>query len=104
MDFAIIQTYGKQYTVAEGDVIKLSVRMEENSKTMNFDEVLLVHKDGKTVVGKPFISNASVAGEVVDQGRDRKIIIFKYKPKKRYRVTTRHPHHFSPLNISKNKP
>jgi len=100
--FAVIKTYGKQYKVAQGDVLKLPVRMQElKDKKITFSEVLLIDTNGEVKVGKPLIDNASVEGEVVDQGRDKKIIIFKYKSKKRYRLKKGHRQDFTRIKIAK---
>ena len=79
--YAIIATGGKQYTVAEGDEIFVEKLGLEEGASVTFDQVLLVN-DGKTRVGDPTVSGATVTGTVIKEGRARKIIVYKYKPKK----------------------
>ena len=83
--YAIIKTGGKQFRVEEGNVInveKLNAQVEEQ---VEFDKVLAVSKEGKMEVGTPLVEGAKVIGKVLEQGKAKKIIIFKYKAKKDYR-------------------
>ncbi len=105
MEFAVIQTGGKQYIVKPGDVIKVEKlagyddkRPEKGSK-ITFNEVLLVDDGDSTTVGAPFISGAKVMATLVEEGRDRKIAIHKYKPKVRYRKNMGHRQHYSMVKI-----
>ena len=75
--FAVIKTGGKQYTVSPEDVLKVEKLEGEAGETVVFDSVLLVGGEGEAQVGAPLVEGASVAAEIVDQGRGRKIIIFK---------------------------
>ena len=82
--YAVIETGGKQYRVQEGDVITVEKLNAEAGETVTFDKVLLM-SDGKEVkVGTPYLSEA-VTGSVVENGKGKKVIIFKYKAKKDYR-------------------
>ena len=85
--FAVIKTGGKQYIVREGDVLTLE-KLEGNADdTLTFSEVLLVADEGaeKVTVGAPFVSGAKIEGELIEQGKGKKIFIIKYKPKVHYR-------------------
>lgn len=83
---AIIETGGKQYTVEEGMEIFVE-KLEGNEKDkVTFDKVLML--DGK--VGRPYVDGAKVVGEIVKQGKQRKIKVFKYNPKKNYHKTQGH--------------
>ena len=80
--YAIIKTGGKQYKVAEGEVIYVEKLDAEAGDAVTFDEVLAVVADGDVKVGKPVVAGAKVTGKVEAQGKEKKIHIFKYKPKK----------------------
>ena len=107
--YAIIKTGGKQYKVAEGDVImveKLSAVMVEKlsaaeGEAVVFDEVLTVVNDGDVKVGKPVVEGAKVTGKVEAQGKDKKILVFKYKAKSNYRKRQGHRQPFTKVVIEK---
>jgi len=83
--YAIVQTGGKQYRVAPGETIDVERLPAEEGSTVELDQVLLV-ADGENVkVGTPIVKGAKVVAEVVGQGKGEKAIVFKYKPKVRYR-------------------
>ncbi len=82
--FAVIKTGGKQYKVAADDVITIEKVAGEAGDAVTFDEVLLVGGD-KTVIGAPTVAGASVSGTVVEQGRAKKVIIFKKRRRKSWR-------------------
>ena len=84
---AIIVTGGKQYRVAEGDVIFVEKLDVEAGETVKFDRVLAVIDEDKAVFGTPVVENAVVSGNVVKNGKSKKIRVYKMKPKKGYRVT-----------------
>lgn len=88
--YAIIETGGKQYRVSVGDRLAVEKLVAEPGSDIVFDRVLLVGGDGSTTVGTPLVSGASVTAQVEEQFRGEKIIVFKYKPKKRYRRRTGH--------------
>ncbi|NLM70610.1 MAG: 50S ribosomal protein L21 [Synergistaceae bacterium] len=97
--YMIVETCGKQYKVQEGDLLKVeSLGLEEGANVV-FDKVLLVGKDDATVVGAPYVEGASVSASVKQNGRDPKIIVFKYKSKKNYRRKKGHRQHFSEIRI-----
>ena len=83
---AIIETGGKQYYVEEGTVLYVEKLDSEVGSKVNFDKVLMVND----VVGFPYVENASVEGEVIKHGKNKKIKVFKYNPKKQYRKTQGH--------------
>ncbi|GHS88238.1 50S ribosomal protein L21 [Campylobacterota bacterium] len=80
--YAIIKTDGKQYKVAQGDIVLFDKRDLEPKSAISFDEVLLVNSDGKLSVGSPFVKGAKVTGEVINEGRGTKIVIFKKRRRK----------------------
>ena len=87
---AIIVTGGKQYRVAEGDVIFVEKLDVEAGETVKFDRVLAVIDEDKAVFGTPVVENAVVSGNVVKNGKSKKIRVYKMKPKKGYRRTQGH--------------
>jgi large subunit ribosomal protein L21 len=82
---AIIETGGKQFRVAQGDTITVEKLPVEKGQEVVFERVLTVHKDGELMVGRPVVDGAKVVGKIVEHGKDKKIIVFKYKAKKNYR-------------------
>jgi len=99
--YAIIETGGKQYRVQEGDVLRVEKLEIADGETIKFDKVLLVADEGKLNVGKPYVDGAIVEGLVEKQGKAKKIIIFKYKPKKDYRKKQGHRQPFTQIKIEK---
>jgi large subunit ribosomal protein L21 len=93
--YAILESGGKQYTAREGETIEVDRLPLEVGEAVTFDEVLLVVDDGSPIIGKPYIKGAKVEGEVVSQFRGPKIIVFKFKPKVRYRKKQGHRQHYT---------
>ena len=87
--YAIIKTGGKQYKVSEGDLVRVEKLNYEVGETVDFEEVLLVSNDGDIKVGSPVVEGAKVSATVEDQNKAKKIVVFKFKPKKQYRKKTR---------------
>ncbi len=99
--YAIIKTGGKQYKVAEGDTIYVE-KLEANvDDAVTFDQVLTVVNDGSVTVGKPLVSGAKVTGKVLDQGKEKKILVFKYKAKSNYRRRQGHRQPYTKVAIEK---
>src|SRR5713226_5973695 len=97
--YAVIKTGGKQYRVAPGDVVKVEKLMIASGATVEISEVYLIADDHDITVGHPTIANARVVAEVVEQGRDEKIITFKKKRRKGYQRTIGHRQYFTALRI-----
>ncbi|MDH7577205.1 MAG: 50S ribosomal protein L21 [Bacillota bacterium] len=97
--FAIIESGGKQYKVQEGDLVRVEKLDFPPGEKVILDRVLAVARDGELLVGTPFVSGAQVVGTVRRQGKARKIIVFKYKPKKNYRRKKGHRQLFTELVI-----
>ncbi|MDU2131792.1 MAG: 50S ribosomal protein L21 [Finegoldia magna] len=98
--FAIIKTGGKQYKVSEGDVIKVEKIEAEAGDKIEFDQVLMVAGDD-VKVGSPVVEGAKVSAEVLDQNKDKKIVIFKFKAKKNYRKKKGHRQPYTLVKIEK---
>jgi len=88
--YAIIETGGKQYRVAVGDRLAIEKLQSDAGSDFTFDRVLMLGGDGSSRVGTPVIAGASVSATIEEQYRGPKIVVFKYKPKKRYRRRTGH--------------
>jgi len=99
--YAIIESCGKQYKVAEGDVIFFEKLETEVGKKVTFDKVVLVSDDKKVEVGAPYVKGIKVEGKVVEHGKGKKIIVYKYKAKKNYRRTQGHRQPFTKVEITK---
>jgi large subunit ribosomal protein L21 len=82
--YAVIRTGGKQYRVEEGDVVKIEKIDGDRGSQTTFDDVLLLGSDDDTQVGTPLVEGASVSGTIVEQDRDKKIIVFKFRRRKSY--------------------
>ena len=98
--YAVIESCGKQYKVAEGDVVFFEKLDAEAGKKVSFDKVVLVSDDGKVQVGNPYVANAKVEGKVVSNGKAKKILVFKYKAKKNERKTRGHRQDYTKVEIT----
>jgi large subunit ribosomal protein L21 len=99
--YAVLLTGGKQYRVQEGDVLFVEKLEADVDSTVEFDKVLAVGKEEGLVIGKPVVEGAKVVAKVVAQGKAKKIIVFKYKPKKDYRKKQGHRQPFTKIVIEK---
>ncbi len=98
--YAIIRTGGRQYRAEVGETIDVERLPHDEGQTIEIEEVLLVaSEDGDLVVGQPLVDGASVTATVVSQYRDKKILVWKYKPKKRYRRRRGHRRYYTRLQI-----
>ncbi|MCR5107915.1 MAG: 50S ribosomal protein L21 [Lachnospiraceae bacterium] len=97
--YAIIATGGKQYKVSEGDIIRVEKLGAESGEQVTFDNVLAV-SDDKLLVGSD-VANASVAGTVLDNGRGKKVIVYKYKRKSGYHKKNGHRQAYTEVKIDK---
>ena len=98
--YAIIETGGKQYRVSVGDRLSVEKLDVEAGGAVTFDRVLLLGGGGSTKVGAPVVKGASVTATVEETYRGEKIVVFKFKPKKRYRRRTGHRQTLTRLNIT----
>ncbi len=98
--YAIIESCGKQYKVAEGDVVFFEKLDVEEGKKVTFDKVILVSEEGKIEVGTPNVKGVKVEGKVVCHGKGKKIRVYKYKAKKNYRRTQGHRQPYTKVEIT----
>ncbi len=96
---AVFETGGKQYLVSPGDKIKIEKINKSEGEDVVFDRILLLEDGGNVKIGKPLLEKASVKGKVIKQGRGKKVIVFKHKPKKRYRVKNGHRQYYTEVEI-----
>ena len=97
--YAIVDSGGKQYKVEEGDLLKVEKLAGEMGDKVSFDKILMF-SDGENVnIGTPLVENVAVNGHIVEQGKDKKIIVFKYKRRKRYRRKQGHRQQFTAVKI-----
>lgn len=97
--YAIVETGGKQFKVSEGSTLYVEKLEAAVGDTITLEKVFLIEKDGHTTVGTPFLQGASVQASVVDHGKAKKIIVFKYKSKKNYRRKQGHRQPYTKLHI-----
>jgi len=98
--YAIIATGGKQYKVAEGDIIRVEKLGVEAGQTVTFDQVLVVN-NGEVKVGNPTVSGATVSATVVGEGKAKKVIVYRYKRKSGYHKKNGHRQQFTQVKIEK---
>ncbi len=93
---AVIETGGKQYKVTQNTILYVEKIEQAVETTITFDKVLLCD----TLIGQPYLTNVTVLGKLIKQGKNKKIVIFKYKPKKRYRVKKGHRQPYTKVLIT----
>ena len=96
--YAIISTGGKQYKVSEGDIVSVEKIAGEKGEAVTFDQVLAISDEGSIKVGGD-VASAKVTGTVLEQGRAKKVIVYKYKPKKGYHKKNGHRQQFTKVKI-----
>ena len=99
--FAVIRTGGKQYRVQEGDVLEIEKILAGAGQKVAFDQVLLIDDGDKTLLGTPFVENASVRGEVVEDFKGEKVLVFKKKRRKQFRRTRGHRQSLTRVRIER---
>ena len=99
--YAIIETGGKQYKVSEGDIIKVEKLDAKAGDNFTFDKVLVVANGDDVKFGNPTVTNATVLANVLGEGKAKKVIVYKYKPKKGFHKKKGHRQRFMALKIEK---
>ena len=98
--YAIIATGGKQYKVSEGDIIRVEKLGKADGEAVTFDQVIALN-DGELKVGTPTVTGASVSASVLKEGKAKKVIVYKYKPKKGHHKKNGHRQQFTEVKIEK---
>lgn len=98
---AVIKTGGKQYIVSPGEKIKVEKIEKKEGSEITFSDVLLLEKGKKIEIGTPLIKGTKVIGKILRHGRGKKVIVFKYKPKTRYKIKKSHRQPFTEVEILK---
>lgn len=98
--YAIIEAGGRQHRVSPEMIVKMDRLSAEVGDTVEFDKVLAVFDGDEATIGAPMVEGAKVTARVVQQGRDPKIVVFKYKPKKHYKKIRGHRQHFTQVQIT----
>ena len=99
--YAIVETGGKQFRVSEGDVIRTDLIEIEVGSSVTFDRIVLAANGDDVSIGTPLVSGATVSGTVLRQAKDKKILVFRYKSKKRVRKLNGHRQRFAEVRIDK---
>ena len=99
--YAVIETGGKQYKVQEGDVLFIEKMEVQEGDGITFDKVLVCANESDVTVGEPYVSGATVTAKAVKNGKSKKIIVFKYKPKKGYHKKQGHRQPYTKVEIQK---
>ena len=97
--YAIVNSGGKQYKICQGDVLKVEKIPGEVGGSVIFDRVLMYSDDRTVDIGRPLLNNVTVKGHIVEQGKSKKIIVFKYKRRKRYRRKLGHRQQYTAVQI-----
>ena len=97
--YAVISSGGKQYKVQEGKILTVEKIAGEVGKSVSFDRVLMFSDGEKVTVGTPLLKNISVNGRIVEQGKNKKVLVFKYKRRKRYRRKQGHRQQYTAVKI-----
>jgi large subunit ribosomal protein L21 len=99
MKFVIVEQGGKQYRAAEGATIEVDRMPNEVGESVTLEDVLLSVDDGKVSIGTPLVKGTKVQAKVLDHFKGRKILVFKYRPKQRYRVKSGHRQQYTRLLV-----
>jgi large subunit ribosomal protein L21 len=98
--YAVIQTGGKQYRVEPGQTLSVEKLPGDAGDSVDFDDVLLVAGEDKVTVGRPMVNGAKVKASIVEQGKDKKVIVFKFQRRKNYRRRYGHRQLFTSIKIN----
>jgi large subunit ribosomal protein L21 len=98
--YAVVRSGGKQYKLSPGEIVRVETLDQDVGSSVEFDQVLAVKNDQEVMIGTPLVQNAKVTGTVVQNGRAKKVIVFKYKRKKQYKVTRGHRQQYTDVKIN----
>mgnify|MGYP000188682147 CR=1 FL=1 len=97
--YAVVNSGGKQYKVEEGQILRVEKIPGDVGENVSFDKVLLFSDGENLTIGQPHLDNVEVSGHIVEQGKNKKIIVFKYKKRKRYRKKQGHRQQYTAVKI-----
>jgi large subunit ribosomal protein L21 len=100
MKYAIVESGGKQYQAVEGATIEVDLLPFEEGQEIKLDSVMLYVEDENVCIGTPYVQGASVTATVMAESKGPKVVVFRYRPKKRYRVKTGHRQQYTQLKIA----
>ncbi len=98
--YAMVEIKGKQYKAEKGSLLKVDRLAEEAGKKVEFDSVLLVGSDDDVKIGTPYVKGAKVSGEVVEHGKDKKVIVFKFRRRKDSMSKNGHRQQYSVVKVT----
>lgn len=99
--YAVVSTGGKQYKVQEGEVLRIEKIPGDVGDTVSFDRVLMMSDGDNVSIGQPVLDNVAVDGHIVEQGKAKKILVFKYKRRKRFRRKQGHRQQYTAVKIDR---
>jgi large subunit ribosomal protein L21 len=97
--YAVIETGGKQYKIKEGDKLFIEKLDVESGDSIDFDNILIVSKDGELAIGSPYVEAAKVKASVIENGKGPKVVVFKFKNKEGYRKKRGHRQPYTKIQI-----
>ncbi len=97
--YAVVASGGKQYKVKKGEILKVEKMPGEIGSSVSFDKVMMLADDDNVNIGTPLLTDVEVIGHIVEQGKAKKIIVFKYKRRKRYRRKQGHRQQYTAIQI-----
>ncbi|BCS98370.1 50S ribosomal protein L21 [Desulfoluna limicola] len=98
--YAVVATGGKQYKVQEGEILRVEKLAGEVGSTVTFDQVLMTSDGTDVALGAPLLEGAEVIGQIVEQDKSKKVLVFKYKRRKRYRKMQGHRQPYTAVKIN----
>lgn len=98
--YAVVATGGKQYKVQEGEILRVEKLVGEVGSTVTFDQVLMTSDGTDVALGAPLLEGAEVIGQIVEQDKSKKVLVFKYKRRKRYRKMQGHRQPYTAVKIN----
>ena len=100
-EYAVFRSGSRQYRVSVGDSLRIDRIPQEAGESIEFNQVLFLNKNGQATIGAPLVKGAKVKATIVQHGRDKKVIVFKYKPKVRYRRKTGHRQGYTEISVER---
>ena len=99
--YAVFQISGFQYSATEGDTLRVPLQSASAGDKLELNDVMVINKGEESIIGQPFINDAKIEAEVINHGKDDKVLIYKYKRRTKYRRTQGHRQDYSEIKINK---